>query len=223
MIMNEKNYKWLSYRRKMLDIVQEKYESLYEGVILDLGGKDLGKFTKPKERVKKWIFADINEEHNPDIVLDVANMEQIESNSIDVVNAIELFEHVQNIDKGLKECYRVLKKNGVLLLSTPFLFHIHADPYDFQRWTSFKWRIELSNVGFRIDKFIIMGKFFSILAQMIKTLLRSIAAFLYKGRLILSVLLPFLNVISRLDNKSFVRNHPVLNNYHYGYFIIARK
>ena len=85
MIMNKKNYKWLSYRRIMLDSVQEKYKSLYEGVILDIGGKDLGKFTKPKERVKKWIFADINEEHNPDIVLDVANMEQIESNSIDVV------------------------------------------------------------------------------------------------------------------------------------------
>lgn len=221
--MTNLNYKWLSYRRKMLDVLQEKYNYLYEGIVLDIGGRDLGEYKKPKDKVKKWIFADINKDNNPDIVLDVANMEKIESNSIDVVNAIELFEHVQDIEKGIKECYRVLKENGLLLLSSPFLFHVHADPYDFQRWTSIKWRIELTNIGFKIDKFIVMGKFFSFFAQMIKTMLRSIAAYLYKGRLILSTILPFLNLMIRFDNRSFVKNHPVLNNYHYGYFIIARK
>ena len=221
--MSRLNYKWLSYRRKMLDVLQEKYNYLYEGIVLDIGGRDLGEYQKPKDKVKKWIFADINKDNNPDIVLDVANMEKIESNSIDVVNAIELFEHVQDIDKGIKECHRVLKEKGLLLLSSPFLFHVHADPYDFQRWTSIKWRSELLKIGFKIEKIIVMGKFFSILAQMIKTMLRSIAAYLYKGRLILSTILPFLNLMSRLDNRSFVKNHPVLANYHYGYFIIARK
>jgi len=221
--MTNLNYKWLSYRRKMLDVLQEKYNYLYEGIVLDIGGRDLGEYKKPKDKVKKWIFADINKDNNPDIVLDVANMEKIESNSIDVVNAIELFEHVQDIEKGIKECYRVLKENGLLLLSSPFLFHVHADPYDFQRWTSIKWRSELLKNGFKIEKLIVMGKFFSFFAQMIKTMLRSIAAYLYKGRLILSTILPFLNLMTRLDNRSFVKNHPVLDNYHYGYFIIARK
>jgi len=207
----------------MLDVLQEKYNYLYEGIVLDIGGRDLGEYKKPKDKVKKWIFADINKDNNPDIVLDVANMEKIESNSIDVVNAIELFEHVQDIEKGIKECYRVLKENGLLLLSSPFLFHVHADPYDFQRWTSIKWRSELLKNGFKIEKLIVMGKFFSFFAQMIKTMLRSIAAYLYKGRLILSTILPFLNLMTRLDNRSFVKNHPVLDNYHYGYFIIARK
>ena len=100
--MSKLNYKWLSYRRKMLDVLQEKYNYLYEGIVLDIGGRDLGEYQKPKDKVKKWIFADINKDNNPDIVLDVANMEKIESNSIDVVNAIELFEHVQDIDKGIK-------------------------------------------------------------------------------------------------------------------------
>ncbi|MCK5039975.1 MAG: methyltransferase domain-containing protein [Candidatus Aenigmarchaeota archaeon] len=37
-------------------------------------------------------------------------MNKIKTQSIDVVNAIELFEHVEYPEKGLKECHRVLKK-----------------------------------------------------------------------------------------------------------------
>lgn len=93
---------------------------------------------KNQKIVEKWIFVDVEEKHNPDIVLDVADMGKIKDESIDVINAIELFEHVEKIQQGLKECYRVLKKDGVMILSTPFLFPIHADPYDFQRWTEEK-------------------------------------------------------------------------------------
>ena len=32
----------------------------------------------------------------------------------------------------------VLKEDGILILSSPFLFPILSDPYDFQRWTSTK-------------------------------------------------------------------------------------
>lgn len=132
-------YKWMTYRRRLLDLLQEKYKHLYKGVVLDIGGRDQGYFKKPKENVEKWIFADIVKEFNPDIVLDVTNMNNIDSNSVDVINAIELFEHVKDIEKGLNECFRVLKKDGVFMLSTPFLFPIHADPFDFQRWTNTKW------------------------------------------------------------------------------------
>ena len=101
----------------MLDFLQEKYKNLYQGIVLDIGGRDRGKFRKPKENVEKWIFADINPNHNPDIILDVADMKQIESESIDVINAIELFEHVEKIKKGLRECFRVLKNNGIIIIS----------------------------------------------------------------------------------------------------------
>lgn len=153
-------YKWATYRRILLDKIQEKYKSLYKGIVLDIGGRDRGKFTKPKDNVVKWIFADINKKHHPDIVLDVMDMNQISSNSIDVINAIELFEHVENPIKGLRECYRVLKENGVLLISAPFLYHIHADPYDFQRWTNTKWKNELTKLGFKIEKIIVNGQIF---------------------------------------------------------------
>ena len=209
-----------TYRRKNLDKLQEKYKYLYNGVVLDIGGRDRGNFKKPRERVAKWTFADIEKKHNPDIVLDVTDMSQIKSCSIDVVNVIELFEHVKNIEKGLKECYRVLKKNGIMILSVPFSYQIHADPYDFQRWTKDKWRIELKKAGFKIEKFEIMGKFFTVLCDMLKCLVRTFPKIL---RHFCYLFYPVLNLLVKLDDMKLIKENKKLNKYHGGYFVVLKK
>ncbi|GAG75162.1 unnamed protein product [marine sediment metagenome] len=214
---------WVSYRRLMLDSLQEQFNHLYHGHVLDIGGRDRGRFQKPKGKVKKWIFADINDEYKPDIILDVTNMKQITSNSIDVINAIELFEHVINVEKAISECYRVLKENGILIISVPFLSPIHADPYDFQRWTDYKWKIELGECGFSIQKFIIMGRFYTSLAEMIIIKLKDYKAKSVIGKLLYYVFRPFVDRSIKLDNKPSVKDNPKLSKYHSGYFIIAKK
>ncbi|MDK2789545.1 MAG: hypothetical protein PWP15_52 [Methanothermococcus sp.] len=220
MIKKLQYYFWATYRRKILDKLQEKYKHLYEGIVLDIGGRDRGYFKKPKNKVKKWIFADIVKEYNPDIVLDVSNMKNIENESIDVINAIELFEHVLEVEKGLDECYRVLKKKGFLIISVPFLYQIHADPYDFQRWTEDKWHIELEKRGFKIEKIEIMGRFFTVFGDMLKLLIK----FLPFGIRHLSyVLFPIIDLIVLLDNYDVIKKHEKLGKYHGGYFIICKK
>lgn len=213
-----------SYRRKYLDVLLDHYKHLYTGVVLDIGGRDRGKFIKPKKNVEKWINADINEKYDPDIVVDVAEMSEIQSNSIDVINAIELFEHVKKINKGINECYRVLKEGGIIIISVPFMAHIHADPNDYQRWTYLKWQEELLKRGFNIDKFIIIGKFFTHLSQNFKELFKAVERSKYKGSgIFLRIINPLLDKLVKLDSKSFVKNDLVLNNYHNGYLIIAKK
>jgi SAM-dependent methyltransferase len=212
-------YLWTSLRRKKLDKIQNKYKYLYKGVVLDIGGRDRGRFKKPKEKVDKWIFADIEEKHNPDIVLDVSNMKQLKDESIDVISAMELFEHVEEIEKGLSECYRVLKKGGEMIISVPFLYQIHGDPYDFQRWTEVKWKKELEKRGFKIEKFIIMGRFFTVLGDMLKKIIKllpwGIKHFIY-------LLLPLIDCLVFLDNFNFVKKNE-LGNFHGGYFVILKK
>jgi 2-polyprenyl-3-methyl-5-hydroxy-6-metoxy-1,4-benzoquinol methylase len=44
-----------------------------------------------------------------------------EANSFDVIYAAELIEHLYDPDFFLEECNRVLKKNGVIIVSTPNL------------------------------------------------------------------------------------------------------
>ena len=209
-----------SYRRQLLDKLQQQYAFMYRGVVLDIGGRDRGGFDKPKNSVEKWIFADIDAKHNPDIILDVANMNSIDSESINIVNAIELFEHVDKIDEGISECYRVLKKEGRFIISVPFLYQIHADPYDFQRWTNTKWQKELMKKGFEIERIEIMGRFFTVKNGMRKVFIQSLPAFIrYFGYL----LFPFFDILNKLDNTNLIQNHPKLGNYHGGYFIIAKK
>ena len=187
---------------------------------MDIGGRDRGAFKKPKDKVEKWIFADIEPKHNPDIITDVADMHNIETESIDVINALELFEHVEKIEKGLSECYRILKKNGKMLISVPFLYRVHADPYDYQRWTITKWENELKKKGFDIKKIEITGRFFTVLNGMQRTFIQSLPVII---RHIAYFLFPFLDLINKLDNTNWIKKHPKLGNYHGGYFIIVEK
>jgi SAM-dependent methyltransferase len=211
-------YLLASYRRKFIDKLQNRYISLYQGVVLDIGGRDRGKFKSPKDKVAKWITTDIEAKRNPDMVIDVAHMPQIESNSIDVINAIELFEHVEKIDSGLKECHRVLRAGGNFIISVPFLYPFHGDPYDFQRWTLEKWQKELEKLGFQIRKKIIMGHFFTVGGDMMKTLILSLPWIFKLPALVLS---PLIDLFVGLD--ILAGRNRILKKYHGGYFIIAIK
>jgi len=44
-----------------------------------------------------------------------------EDNSFDVIVSNDVYEHVPDINKSLKEAYRVLKNSGTLMISIPFL------------------------------------------------------------------------------------------------------
>ncbi len=219
--MNIGYYLWSSYRRKTLDRLQERYQDVYRGVVLDIGGRDRGRFVKPRDRVEQWIFADINEEHHPDMVLDVADMKgAVGDESVDVVNAMELFEHVQRIEEGLQECKRVLKPGGRLILSVPFLHPVHGDPYDFQRWTREKWLQEIRYLGLHVERMEVTGGFFSVSGDMVKALVHALP---WIPRRLFQLFYPFLDLFVLLDRTDFGRNHPRLAGYHGGYFIVAGK
>jgi len=213
-------YFWATYRRKLLDRLLEENKHYYKGIVLDIGGRDRGRFKKPKDKVEKWIFADVETRYKPDIVLDVANMDNIGSESIDTINAIELFEHVENLEKGLEECYRILKRNGIMILSVPFLYPIHADPYDFQRWTKDKWKMELKKIGYKIEKIVIMGRYFTVLADMEKILINKLPVVI---RHLCKLFYPLIDVFVKIDNTGLIKNNQGLNKFHGGYFIILKK
>jgi SAM-dependent methyltransferase len=214
-------YLGATYHRKIIDKLLDTNRHYYNGFVLDIGGRDRGRFNKPKHQVEKWTTADIEEKHNPDIVLDVCDMSQITSESMDVINATELFEHVKNPEKGLRECYRVLKKGGVMILSAPFLFPIHSDPSDFQRWTEEKWRDELKNtLGFQIEKIQIIDGYFTVLVDMLLIFIKALPQGL---RHVFYIFHPLMDLITKLDSFEFVKNNSRLNKYTSGYFIVLRK
>ncbi|MCK5191324.1 MAG: methyltransferase domain-containing protein, partial [Methylococcales bacterium] len=73
-----------------------------------------------------------------------------ESQHFDSIVANEVFEHVFNPDEFLGEISRVLKNDGVLLMTVPFIWDEHEQPYDYARYSSFGLKSILESHGFKV-------------------------------------------------------------------------
>lgn len=75
-----------------------------------------------------------------------------DNETFDSVVANEVFEHVFNPDQFLSETLRILKPKGMVLLTMPFVWDEHEQPYDFARYSSFGIKSLLEKHGFEIVK-----------------------------------------------------------------------
>lgn len=70
--------------------------------------------------------------------------------SFNSVVANEVFEHVFNPTQFLNEIARILKPGGTVLMTMPFVWDEHEQPYDFARYSSFGIRSLLEQHGFSV-------------------------------------------------------------------------
>ena len=73
-----------------------------------------------------------------------------EARSFDAVLCNQVLEHVFNPDEFLAEIERVLRPGGKLLLTVPFVWDEHEQPWDYARYSSFGLKALLEKRGFRI-------------------------------------------------------------------------
>jgi SAM-dependent methyltransferase len=73
--------------------------------------------------------------------------------SFDAVLSTQVLEHVEDPALYLRECHRVLRPGGRMLLSTHGLMVYHPDPVDYWRWTCAGLQRAVSEAGFEIDRF----------------------------------------------------------------------
>ncbi len=79
---------------------------------------------------------DIDEARRPDILGDICNYD-FGRRQFDVVVISEVLEHLKSPSLGLKTIHRILKDNGRLVLSTPFILPLHDRPHDYFRFTRY--------------------------------------------------------------------------------------
>ncbi len=89
---------------------------------------------RPIFKEKKYIGIDMQKGLGVDIVGDIMHI-GINAKSVGTVLAVETFEHVKNPFSAINEIHRVLKDEGLLIMTTPFYFKIHAYPFDYWRMT----------------------------------------------------------------------------------------
>jgi SAM-dependent methyltransferase len=84
---------------------------------------------------------------SPDIVGDATNI-PIENNTVDIVFTAQVIEHVPDPKAMICECFRVLKPGGFLVLTGPFYWPLHEEPFDFHRFTKYGFENLLRQAGF---------------------------------------------------------------------------
>jgi len=146
-----------SPHRLYFEEILRENKKFIKGLTLNVGGG-----TKPyRELAEKMIVMDLYEKTpsgkktDLDIKADITKPFPFKTESFETVICTQVLEHILTPQKVLNEIYRVLKQNGNLIFSVPFLERFHPDPKDYWRFT--KEGIEELLKKFKIIKTIPVG------------------------------------------------------------------
>ncbi|WP_166442794.1 class I SAM-dependent methyltransferase [Phragmitibacter flavus] len=93
------------------------------------------------------------------------------TDSVDLILCSEVMEHVPETEEAIAEMTRVLKPGGLLILTTPFNYLLHEQPYDFVRLTPHQLKrcaglsgleiLEIKQAGNALEVFVSMFSYAS--------------------------------------------------------------
>lgn len=111
----------------------------YKGRVIDLGcGKapykeDILKVTNEYIRVD-WKNS-YHKNSKVDVQADLTKHLPFDDEYADTVVSFQVMEHLPEPSFFLAECWRILKPEGTLFITVPFMWHVHEAPYDYYRYT----------------------------------------------------------------------------------------
>lgn len=131
----------------------QSYSKSMHGILLDVGCG-----VKPYKElfsVSEYVGIDVdtgihNSAGSVDFFYDGKNIPFPDSH-FDCVLCSQVLEHVFHPDELLVEIFRVLKPGGKILLTVPFVWDEHEQPYDFARYSSFGLTHLFLKAGFEIE------------------------------------------------------------------------
>lgn len=86
--------------------------------------------------------------------------------SFDCIFSSEVFEHIFNLPEIMKELNRVLKSDGLILITCPFAFCEHEIPNDYARYSSYSIRYIFEQNGFEVIEQIKTGNSTEAISQL---------------------------------------------------------
>ena len=109
-------------------------------------GKDKFDYTNIVSNKKLKIFSS-----------DLTKKLKIQSYKYKNIIIFNVLEHLPAYNLAFSETYRILKKGGFLIGSTPFLYQIHSAPNDYFRYTKDFLKLNLKNNKFKNISIIPLG------------------------------------------------------------------
>lgn len=148
--ISEKN--WLNHH-VIIDFLNEMAPLYASRILVDIG---CGK--KPYQSifapyVSRHIGVDLVESNNITSIVDIigsAYKTTLQESFCETVLCTEVFEHLEDPLSATREMNRILKNNGIVILTVPFFWPIHDAPRDFYRYSEYGLRYLFENSGFEI-------------------------------------------------------------------------
>jgi len=192
---------------------------------LDYVGQDFAQYDGKGDGVGLQTGSWDHATNAPDLICDVTAIPE-PNQSFDAILCTEVLEHLPDPAKALSEFSRLLKRDGVLLLTAPFCSIAHFTPYYFSTgFSRFWYETHLASLGFDIIEVSPNGSFFDYVAQELRRLpsiiRRHCPGFVFVLYLVTHFLLAFpllamLNWISKRERGSSALLC-------FGYHVMARR
>jgi len=128
----------------------ESWQDRIHGQVLDVG---VGTWPYPRQLFQDrcdYTATDCFEHPNIDVVSDIHLLtDMFQPESFDFVLCTDVFEHIPHPWEAVRELHAVLKPGGILLLTTPFNFHLHGNEQvrDYWRMSADGLRVLLQEVA----------------------------------------------------------------------------
>jgi SAM-dependent methyltransferase len=128
--------------------------------------------------------------------------------SFDSALCNQVLEHVFNPEEFISEIARVLKPGGKLLLTVPFVWDEHEQPYDYARYTSYGLQSLLEKHGLRILEHEKLAADAAIIFQLINAYLYKITQHLSPRFLLIftATVIAFFNILGIAARKLLPAN-----------------
>lgn len=146
---------------------------------------DVGCGTKPYEQIfLPFVTEYLGIEHEATFSVTAASLDSskpdliyagdrlpFEDRTFDTVLNVQVIEHTPRPGALIKEMSRVLKDDGVLILSAPFQFRLHEQPHDYFRYTPHGLSVLFADAGLEITEVLSHGGLWRVLGHKVNTYL----------------------------------------------------
>lgn len=198
------------FARKELFRLISQFAGHIHGRILDVGcgQKPYRHLFKNSEYVGLEIDApEDRKRKNADFFYD-GEIFPFQAREFDSIICNQVLEHVFNPDRFLSEIARVLKADGKLLITAPFVWDEHEQPVDFARYSSYGLKFLLTQHGFEIIDLRKSAADIRAILQLVNVYLykKTVTRYIYLNVLVAAVLMSPFNIIGSLLYKLFPSN-----------------
>ena len=198
------------------EVVKEFIPKYIKGKTLDIGGGTSKYKSIITPYVSEYLVSDIYEGQGIDFIEDAKKLSHKNETFYSVLS-FQTLEHIDDTRTVVKEIYRILKKDGVVITTVPFLHAQHGHPSDFHRFTAEGLKWYFKQEGFKIVKSGKQGSSFAVLSELFRS--SFLNPYRKHGRIKRALLTRIIRVLLKLDRWGVLENPNIYTNA----YIIAQK